>query len=145
MFSFSIILRERRAETGVDQTEDNGVGEHLDEVTLTGREGQKHSRGEDDKKDDGDNNVEVHVYSISFKNISQSNITLMVKPLVALASRAIRANKEIVPCLVRIQNGFMTDTNIRDAERILQELHDMLRDMRAQSTQPKDDTFLPLK
>lgn len=69
----------------------------------------------------------------------------MVKPIVSLASRAIRANREIVPCLVRIQNGFMTDTNIRDAERILQELHDMLRDMRAQSTQPKDNTFLPLK
>jgi hypothetical protein len=70
----------------------------------------------------------------------------MVKPIVALASRAIRANREIMPCLVRIQSGFMTDTNIRDAERILQELHDMLRDMRAQSTTPqKDDTFLPLK
>lgn len=145
MFSFSIVLRERHAKARVHDAEDNCVGHDLDEVALARGEGQKHARGEEDKKNDGDDDVEIHVYSISFKNISQSNITLMVKPLVSLASRAIRANREIVPCLVRIQNGFMTDTNIRDAERIVQEVQDMLRDMRAQSTHTKDDTFLPLK
>ncbi len=71
--------------------------------------------------------------------------TLMVKPMIALASRAIQMNREIVPCLVRIQNGFMADKNIQDAERILHELNDMLRDMRAQSTHPKETTFFPLK
>jgi hypothetical protein len=74
-FSFSIELRERHAKTRVDGTEDDGVGEHLDEVGLARGEGQEHSGGEEDEEKDGDDNVKIHGLYISFKNISHGNIT----------------------------------------------------------------------
>ena len=74
-FSFSIELGERHAKTSVDGTEDDGVGEHLDEVALTGGQRHEHSGGEKDKEEDGDDDVEIHDLYIPFKNISNTNIT----------------------------------------------------------------------
>ena len=61
--SVLIVLGERHAETSVDGTEDDGVGEHLDKVRLAGREAEEDTRGEDNEEDDRDENVGVeHLY-----------------------------------------------------------------------------------
>lgn len=58
-----IVLGERETKTGVDGTKDNGVGDHLNKMGLTGREGEKHSGREEDEKNHGNKNVGVeHLY-----------------------------------------------------------------------------------
>ena len=74
-FSFSIELGEGHAKTGVDRTEDDGVGQHLDEVALARGKRHKHSGGQKNKKDNRDDDVKIHGLYISFKNISHTNIT----------------------------------------------------------------------
>ena len=71
----------------------------------------------------------------------------MVKHISVLASRVLRAHQEVTPCLMRIQSGFMADTNIERVEKTLQDMQDTLRLMReALKTPPTpDDTYVPLK
>jgi hypothetical protein len=74
-FSFSIELRECHAKTGVHGTEHDGVGQHLDKVALARGERHEHPRGQKDKEEDGDDDIEIHGLYIPFKNISHTNIT----------------------------------------------------------------------
>jgi hypothetical protein len=70
----------------------------------------------------------------------------MVNPLVKTASRIVRLHQDILPCLVRIQNGFMRERNIDSAERVLDELEALVRDIRREiRTQHPSDPFIPLK
>ena len=64
-----VILRKHRAENRVHHTEDNGVGHRLDEQGLAWGEGEENAGGEEDEQNNGDNDVEIHVCSIAFKNI----------------------------------------------------------------------------
>ncbi len=71
----------------------------------------------------------------------------MVKALVQTASRIVQLHKDIGPCLVRIQTGFMKDKNIEYTERLLDELEAKVRDMRKElkPTTNHEDPFIPLK
>jgi len=71
----------------------------------------------------------------------------MVKHLATIAMRAMSIHRGMVPNLTRIQYGFMTDQNREHIEKTLDELQDMLRDMREalQHPPPPDDKSIPLK
>lgn len=83
----------------------------------------------------------------ALKNISQHHHTLMVKVLVQTASRIVQLHKDIGPCLVRIQTGFMKDKNIEYTERLLDELEAKVRDLRKElkPTSRDEEPFIPLK
>lgn len=71
----------------------------------------------------------------------------MVKHFGTLASRALRVHQEMTPRLMRIQSGFMADKNIDLVEHTLQEMQEMLREMR-QALNASEKTraeFHPLK
>jgi hypothetical protein len=55
----SIVLGEDGAERPVDTTEDHRVGQGLDKLARTGREGEEKSGGEEDEKEDGDEDVRI--------------------------------------------------------------------------------------
>ena len=61
----------------------------------------------------------------------------MVKHFGTLASRVLRTHQEVVPCLMRIQSGFMADQNIHIAEKALKEMQETLREMRLSLTAHK--------
>lgn len=70
----------------------------------------------------------------------------MVKTLVQTASRLVQIHKDIGPCLVRIQTGFMKDKNLATTEQFLDELERKLRDLRAELRQPtSQSSYVPLK
>jgi hypothetical protein len=71
----------------------------------------------------------------------------MVKPFVTLASRVLRAHQELTPCITRIQYGFMAERNIEIVEKSLQEMQEMIRDMRQSLKAPTktDSNYIPLK
>ena len=71
----------------------------------------------------------------------------MVKTLVQTASRIMQLHKDIGPCLVRIQTGFMKDKNIEYTERLLDELEAKVRDMRKElkPTSHNEEPFISLK
>jgi hypothetical protein len=56
-----IILRKHRTQNRVDNAEHGRVGEGLHQEGLARRESQNKARGEEDKKEDGDNDVGVHL------------------------------------------------------------------------------------
>jgi hypothetical protein len=62
--SILIVLGERHTQTGVDSTEYNGMGHHLNDVGLAGRQGQQNARGQQDKENHGDNDVHIHLVCI---------------------------------------------------------------------------------
>ena len=69
----------------------------------------------------------------------------MAKPFLALASRILRVNQELTPCITRIHYGFMAEQNIEQVERKLQEMQEMVRDMRQSLKAPKTDSnYIPL-
>jgi len=62
-WSILIVLGERHAKAGVDCAEDNGVGDHLDDVGGARREAEEDSGREEDEENNGDKNVGVeHLY-----------------------------------------------------------------------------------
>lgn len=72
----------------------------------------------------------------------------MVKLYSTLASRVMYAHRELAPCITRIQYGFMAEKNIEQVEKKLQEMQEMVRNMReslkAPDTQQHQD-YIPLK
>ena len=56
----SIILGERPAQTVVDRTEHDGVREDLGRARATRWQREEDTRGEEDKKKHGDDNVQIH-------------------------------------------------------------------------------------
>lgn len=72
----------------------------------------------------------------------------MAKPFLLLASRIARTHQELAPCITRIHHGFMAERNIDTVEKMLQEMQEMVRDMReslkAPSKSPPQD-YVPLK
>ena len=74
------------------------------------------------------------------------SIQLMVKPLYTLALRALSTNKEVLAHLTRIQHGFMPDKQIEQAQVIVAQLQDMLREMQeVAKTAPSQSHHIPLK
>lgn len=70
----------------------------------------------------------------------------MVKTLVQTASRLVQIHKDIGPCLVRIQTGFMKDKNLAATEQFLDELERRVRDLRTELKQPTSSSnYVPLK
>lgn len=70
----------------------------------------------------------------------------MVNHLIHTASRIVRLYQDILPCLIRIQNGFMRERNIHSADRVLDELEALVRDIRRDiRTQQPSQPFIPLK
>lgn len=70
----------------------------------------------------------------------------MVKHFVTLASRVIRTHQELTPCITRIHHGFMAEKNIDQVEKMLQEMQQMIHDMRESLKAPnKQETYIPLK
>jgi hypothetical protein len=63
--SVLIVLGEGHAQTRVDGTKDNGVGYDLHNVGLAWRQGQQHARRQQNKQNDGDKNVQIHVLYIT--------------------------------------------------------------------------------
>jgi hypothetical protein len=119
------------------------VGDHLDDVGLAGRQGEEDSRREEDEENHGDKNVGVeHLYS---KNIFLQQHTLMVKALVQTASRIVQLHRDIGPCLVRIQTGFLKDKNIQSTERMIDEVEAKLRDLRRELKCTQTNDYVPLK
>lgn len=70
----------------------------------------------------------------------------MVKALVQTASRLVQLHRDIGPCLIRIQTGFLKDKNIESTERMIDELEARLRDLRKElkCTHTHHD-YVPLK
>ena len=66
----------------------------------------------------------------------------MIKHFGTLASRVVRAHQEVAPCLIRIQSGFMADKNIDHVEHTLNEMQEMLREMRIALKAPKMESSL---
>ena len=58
-WSILIVLGERHTKAGVHRTEDDSVGDHLDDVGGARREAEKDSGREEDEEDNGDKNVGV--------------------------------------------------------------------------------------
>jgi hypothetical protein len=70
----------------------------------------------------------------------------MVKPLYTLALRALSTNKEVLAHLTRIQHGFMPDKQIEQAQIVVAQLQDMLREMQeAAKSPPQSSSHIPLK
>lgn len=70
----------------------------------------------------------------------------MVKPLYTLALRALSTNKEVLAHLTRIQHGFMPDKQIEQAQLVVAQLQDMLREMQeAAKAPPQSSSHVPLK
>lgn len=70
----------------------------------------------------------------------------MVKPLYTLALRALSTNKEVFAHLTRIQHGFMPDKQIEQAQLVVAQLQDMLREMQeAAKAPPQSSSHVPLK
>lgn len=70
----------------------------------------------------------------------------MVKPLSTLALRAMSTHKEVLAHLTRIQHGFMPDKQIEQAQLVVSQLQDMLREMQEVSKNPPPHSqSLPLK
>lgn len=70
----------------------------------------------------------------------------MVKPFLVLASRVLRVNQELTPCITRIHHGFMAEQNIEQVEKKLQEMQEMIRDMRQSLKAPNSSqSYVPLK
>lgn len=71
----------------------------------------------------------------------------MVKTFIVLASRILRVNQELTPCITRINYGFMAEKNIEQVEKKLQEMQEMVRDMRESLKAPHktDSSYIPLK
>ena len=62
----------------------------------------------------------------------------MEKALVTLTARVVRAHREMTPCIARIHTGFMVETNLQTVEKDLQQLQEMLRQVReAQKAPPR--------
>jgi len=57
MSSILIVLREHHPQTGVDNTEHDGVGHHLNQMGRPGRQRQEDAGGEEDEQDDRDDYV----------------------------------------------------------------------------------------
>ena len=56
-----IVLRERLAQTPVHDAEHYGVGEHLRRLAGARRESQENARRQEDKQQNRDDNVKVHL------------------------------------------------------------------------------------
>ena len=70
----------------------------------------------------------------------------MVKPLYTLALRALSTHKEVLAHLTRIQHGFMPDKQIEQAQIVVAQLQDMLREMQeAAKNPPQSSSHIPLK
>jgi hypothetical protein len=69
----------------------------------------------------------------------------MVKPFLVLASRVLRANQELTPCITRIHHGFMPEKNIDQVEKMLQDMQEMVRDMRQSLISKTDSNYIPMK
>jgi hypothetical protein len=70
----------------------------------------------------------------------------MVKPLSTLALRAMSTHKEVLAHLTRIQYGFMPDKQIEQAQAVVSQLQDMLREMQEVSKNPPSQSqHIPLK
>jgi hypothetical protein len=71
----------------------------------------------------------------------------MAKPFAALALKAVEMNRTVLPNLIRIQSGFMPEKNIEQAETLVTQLQEMLREMRTTLKAPyqQSDDYVPLK
>jgi len=73
----------------------------------------------------------------------------MAKPFASLALKAVEMNKTVLPNLIRIQSGFMAEKNIDQAETLVNQLQEMLREMRMTLKAPisyqQSDDYVPLK
>ena len=78
------------------------------------------------------------LYCLALKNILHQHHILMEKALITLTARVVRAHREMAPCIARIHTGFMVETNIDTVEKDLQQLQEMLRQIReAQKAPPR--------
>jgi hypothetical protein len=74
----------------------------------------------------------------------------MVRPLQALASRALSSHQEMKVCLLRIQDGFIPQRSIKSVHKHLEELRTTLQEMenalnqKQSKTPPNRDPF-PIK
>lgn len=72
----------------------------------------------------------------------------MVKHLSTLALRAMQTNQSVLSHLTRIQHGFLPEKNIQEAEHVVAQLQELLRDMKSAMSHPKEsnsDKIIPLK
>ncbi len=71
----------------------------------------------------------------------------MVKPLVNLTARIVCAHREMAPLIGRIHSGFMVERSIQAVEADIQNMQEMLRQVRETLKAPKTDSsqFIPLK
>ena len=75
----------------------------------------------------------------------------MVKPLYALASRALMSHKEMQTCLLRIQDGFIPQRSINSVQRLMEEMQETLKEMehvlkhKQTNPNPTQDYQVPLK
>ena len=87
-------------------------------------------------------------FRVPLKNISVLFIhTLMVKHIHTLALRAMQTNQSVAASLTRIQHGFMPEKNIDQAQQVLQQLQEMLAEMRKSLVAPPSHSSnaVPLK
>lgn len=146
--SILIVLREHHAQAGVDDTKHDGVGQHLDQVGRTGRQGQEDAGAQQNKQNNGHENIGVNHFCIyPLKNISQKHHNLMVKALANLTARIVCAHREMTPYIGRIHSGFMVERSIQAVEEDIQKMQEMLRQVRETLNAPKtnQDHFIPLK
>jgi hypothetical protein len=117
------------------------MGQHLDKVRLSGRQGQQNARGQQDKQNYGDENVGVNHFCIyPLKNISQQHHNLMVKALATLTARVVCAHRDMTPLISRIHSGFMVERSIQAAEEELRNMQEMLRQVRETLKAPKTNS-----
>lgn len=140
-------MRERHTQTGVDDTKDDGVCQHLNHVRGAGRQGQEDAGAQQDEQNHGDNHVGINHFCIyPLKNISQKHHNLMVKALVNLTARIVCAHREMTPYIGRIHSGFMVERSIQAVEEDIQKMQEMLRQvretLRAPKTESQDYTLL---
>lgn len=72
--SVLIVLRKRHAQTRVYDTKHNGVGQHLYQVGLTRWQAQQDARRQEHEEDNGDNDVQIHLFVYTHLKISRNNI-----------------------------------------------------------------------
>jgi hypothetical protein len=71
----------------------------------------------------------------------------MVKALVNLTARIVCAHREMAPLIGRIHSGFMVERSIQAVEADIQNMQEMLRQVRQTLQAPKTDdhNFIPMK
>jgi hypothetical protein len=104
-----IVLGKRLTQTPVHGGKDDGVRQNLRHLARTRRQGKEHTRGQQDKQKNGDDDIKIHLYS-AYDNSSGIQVIILASTRNANAKCGRRLDMAIVNlaqipyCLLLVAN-----------------------------------------